>query len=597
VLVGNTASSMTKPTMRTFTGIAVSEGIAIAKVFVYMENASPEIPRYGISEGDVPAERERLQKAIDKASDEIKALLGNAEKQAADIFQAHLFMLEDIEFLEEIGDKLKQNLRNVEWVVQDMARELCQKLMQSPDPAFRERAADIADVSRRVIDCLLCVVRGPSSLADLDEDVIVVARDLMPSDTLLMNKERVKGIALDEGGKTSHTAIIARAFGIPAVLGLSSMSRELRGGEMLVLDGTMGTAIVNPDQRTLERHENAREKEEKRTDQLATIRHLPAETRDGHRVALLANIGFPDEAENLLQYGAEGIGLYRSEFLFITPGKTAGEEAQYDAYSHALKTMGQLPVTIRTMDVGGDKLIPELQALGEKNPLLGWRAIRLSLANPELFKVQLRALLRASVHGNLKIMFPLICCVEEVEQARAMLDEARAECKKNKQPFADNIEIGVMIEVPSAAITADILAEESDFFSIGTNDLVQYSLAVDRGNEKIHYLSDSYHPAVLRFLKRTIDAAHDRGIKASVCGELAGDPSATAMLIGLGLDEFSMNAPSIPKIKEIIRGTSLKSCIKLACEALRGRTVADVRATINAWMAENFPKYKSTQNG
>jgi len=591
--VGNTASNMAKLMMKSFTGIAVSEGIAIGKAFVYAENVSPEIPRYSISEGEVPAERERLQKAIDKAADEIKALLENAGQQATDIFQAHLFMLEDIEFIEELGDKLKQNLRNVEWVVQDMARELCQKLMQSPDPAFRERAADIADVSRRVIDCLLCVVRVPSSLADLDEDVIVVARDLMPSDTLLMNKDYVKGIALDEGGKTSHTAIIARAFGIPAVLGLSNISRELRKGEMLVLNGTTGVAIVNPDKQTLEQHESSRKLEGKRIDQLATLRNLPAETSDGHRVALLANIGFPDEAENLLRYGAEGIGLYRSEFLFITPGKAAGEEAQYDAYRRALKTMGQLPVTIRTMDVGGDKLIPELQALGEKNPLLGWRAIRLSLANSELFKVQLRALLRASVHGNLKIMFPLICCIEEVEQAHAMLDEARAECKQKQQPFAGNIEVGVMIEVPSAAVTADIIAEKSDFFSVGTNDLIQYSLAVDRGNEKVHYLSDSHHPAVLRLLKQTIDAAHEKGIKACVCGEFAGDPLATAILLGLGLDEFSMNAPSIPKIKEIIRGTSLESCKALAAEVMRGRTVAEVRASVNAWMAKNFPNHES----
>ena len=566
---------MAKLMMRTFTGIAVSEGIAIGKAFVHVENVSPEIPRYTISVGDVSSERERLQKAIDKA---------------ADIFQAHLFMLEDVEFIEEIGEKIKQYLRNAEWVVQDMARELCQKLMQSPDPSFRERAADIADLSRRVTDCLLCVVRDQSSLADLDEDVILVARDLMPSDTLVMNKKRVKGIALDEGGKTSHTAIIARAFGIPAVLGLSNLSRELRNGETLVLNGSTGLAIVNPDKWTREQHENTRELEGKRADRLATLRDLPAETSDGHRVTLLANIGFPDEVDALPQYGAQGIGLYRSEFLFIAPGKIAGEEAQYEAYRQVLKTMGRLPVTIRTMDMGGDKLIPELQVLGEKNPLLGWRAIRLSLANSELFKVQLRALLRASVHGNLKIMFPLICCVEEVEQARAMLDEARAECKKLKQPFADNIEVGIMIEVPAAAVSADILAEESDFFSIGTNDLVQYSLAVDRGNEKVHYLGDSHHPAVLRLIKRAIDAAHERGIKACVCGELAGDPAATAILLGLGLDEFSMNAPSIPRIKEIIRGTSLKSCKALAHEVMRGRTVADVRATVNAWMTKNWPR-------
>jgi len=593
--------------MKTFTGIPVSEGIAVGKAFVYAENVSPEIPTYAISEGEVPAEWERLQKAIAKAADEIKALLEDAAgktsgprcKEQADIFQAHLFMLEDAEFIEEIRAKLKQSLRNVEWVVQDMSRELCQKLMQVPDQSFRERAADIADVARRVIDCLLCVAHGSSSLANLDEGTILVARDLMPSDTLVLDKSRVRGIALEEGGKTSHTAILARAFGIPAVLGLSGISAELRNGETLVLNGKSGVVIVNPDRETLERQESEKKLEGKRADRFSALKELPAQTRDGHRVALLANIGFPEEAETLFQHGAQGIGLYRSEFLFIEPGKTAGEETQYEAYARALKAMGEKPVTIRTMDVGGDKIANDnfagLQALDEKNPLLGCRAIRLSLANPELFKTQLRAMLRASVHGNLKIMFPLICCVEEVEQARALLDEARAECKKRNQPFAENIEVGIMIEVPAAAISADILAEKSDFFSVGTNDLIQYSLAADRGNEKVHYLSDSHHPAVLRLIKRTIDAAHERGIKACVCGELAGDPLATAILLGLGLDEFSMNAPSIPKIKEIIRGTDLESCRKLAAETLRGHSVAEVRASVNAWMSENFPGHESLE--
>ena len=583
--------------MKTFTGIPVSNGIAIGRAFVYAGNTLSEIPRYSVSDGDVAAEWERLQTAIAKAAGEVKSLHEQASRQLskeqADIFQAHLLMLEDAAFFEEIGDKLKETLRNIEWVVQDMCQDMCQKLMKLPDPSLRERASDIADVSRRVIDCLLFVDRGPSPLANLDEDTIIVAKDLMPSDTLVLDKARVKGIALDEGGKTSHTAIIARAFGIPAVLGLSSLSKELKSGETLVLNGSSGLVIVNPDIETLEMQESAQELERERAGRLNALREFPAETRDGHRVALLANIGLPEEAETLLDYGAEGVGLYRSEFLFMS-GKSAGEEAQYEAYSRVLKLMGKRPVTIRTMDVGGDKLTSELQALGEKNPLLGWRAIRISLANPELFKVQLRAMLRASVHGNLRIMFPMICCVEEVEQARALLDEASAECRQKNQPFADDIEVGIMIEVPAAAISADILAEESDFLSLGTNDLIQYSLAVDRGNEKVHYLSDSHHPAVLRLIKQTIDVAHKRGIKASVCGELAGDPSATAILLGLGLEQFSMNAPSIPRIKEIIRGTSFESCKALAAKALQGRSVAEVRAVVNAWMAENFPGCEST---
>jgi phosphotransferase system enzyme I (PtsI) len=375
------------------------------------------------------------------------------------------------------------------------------------------------------------------------------------------------------------------------VLGLSSFSREAKDGDLLALNGASGIIIIDPDRQTLEQQEGEEKQHRQRGDQLATLRDLPAQTTDGHRVALKANIEFPEEAEKSLQFGAEGIGLYRSEFLFIGPGKAADEETQFRAYSQVMKAMGNLPVTIRTVDVGGDKIVPEFQTSGEKNPLLGWRAIRLSLAHPEMLKAQLRAILRASVIGmangsagsRAQIMFPMISGIEELEQALSLLDDARAECRKKGQPFAENIEAGTMIEVPSAAMTADILAEKSAFFSIGTNDLVQYSLAVDRGNEKVHRLGDPHHPAVLRFVKRAIDAAHERGIKAAMCGELAGDPSATALLLGMGLDEFSMTASSIPLVKKVIRGTSLESCKALAEECLRGKSIAEVRASVNAW--------------
>jgi phosphotransferase system enzyme I (PtsI) len=361
------------------------------------------------------------------------------------------------------------------------------------------------------------------------------------------------------------------------------------------MNGLSGLVVTNPDKQTLARFRTDEKQQRKQTDKLNALRELPAETTDGCRVAVKANISLPEEAETLKQYGAEGIGLYRSEFLYITPGKAPDEETQYKAYSHVLKAMGELPVTIRTMDMGGDKIVPELHAIGltdnEKNPLLGWRAIRLSLANPEMFKVQLRAILRASVHGNARIMFPMISGIEELEQAHAMLDEARAECKKLKQPFNKDIEVGAMIEIPSAAMTADILAEKADFFSIGTNDLVQYSLAVDRGNEKVSYLGEAFHPAILRFLKKTIDAAHERGIKAAMCGELAGNPEAACLLLGLGLDEFSMAASSIPRIKEIIRSCSLKTCKALATDALRARSIEEVRALLNEWKADNAQKH------
>jgi phosphotransferase system enzyme I (PtsI) len=584
--------------MRTFAGIPASAGLVIGRAFVYPDDVTPEIPRYSITEAETEPEWERLGKALAKAEAEVKSLYERAcqemSQEQADIFQAHLMMLEDVAFQDQIKNRLKKTLHNIEWVVWDLSREIGLKLRSSKDPIFRERAVDIADVSGRVINSLLSVVRSRSSLAELDEDVILVAHDLLPSDALVMDKSRVKGLAMDMGSGTCHTAILARAFNIPAVLGLSVVSREIKDGEMLVLNGTLGTVVADPDKRTLIRGENEGEQYRKQADRLVVLRDLPAETTDGYRVALKANIEFPEEAERALHYGAEGIGLYRSEFLYITPGKAVEEEVQYQAYSRVLKAVGKLPVTIRTVDLGGDKVVPELLSRSEKNPLLGWRAIRFSLAHPELFKLQLRAILRASVDGNARIMFPMISGIEELEQALALLDEARRECKKKRQPFADDIEVGIMIEIPSAAMTADILADKSDFFSLGTNDLIQYSLAVDRGNERVNYLSDFHHPAVLRFLKQTIDAAHEKGIKAAMCGELAGDPAATAILAGLGLDEFSMTSSSIPLIKQIIRGVSLEACKALAGEVLRARSIAEVRAEAQEWMAVNAP---SAQHG
>jgi phosphotransferase system enzyme I (PtsI) len=580
-------------TVKIFTGIPASAGVAIGKALVYTENDIPEIPCYTIEESKIPAERQRLLKAVAEAIDEVKVLHERASREIsseqADIFQAHLLMLEDDDLHEQVRNRLIKSRSNAEWVVWDASREISQKLMLSPEPIFFVLATENTDVSYRLIRCVLGIEHKHSTLTTLNEDVILVAHDLMPSDTLVMDKSRVKGIALDVGSRTCHTAILARAFNIPAVLGLSDFSKEVKDGQIIALNGSSGTIVIDPDRRILAQQKSEEKKQRKQSDQLDALRDLPAQTTDGYCVRLKGNIEFPEEAENVLKFGAEGIGLYRSEFLFIAPGKAAEEETQYEAYSKVLKTMGKLPVTIRTVDLGGDKVIPELQTISEKNPLLGWRAIRLSLANPELFKVQLRAILRASAHGNVRIMFPMISGIEELEQALALLDEARTECSGKGQAFDKNIAVGAMIEIPSAAMTADILAEKTHFFSIGTNDLIQYTVAVDRGNEKVSYLGEPYHPAVLRFLKTTIDAAHKQGIKAAMCGELAGDPSATAILLGLGLDEFSMTASSIPQIKRIIRNTSIASCRVLADECLRGRSITEVRATVHKWTADKAP--------
>ncbi|MDR0669530.1 MAG: phosphoenolpyruvate--protein phosphotransferase [Treponema sp.] len=577
--------------MEKFTGIPASLGFISGKAFLYLENNFPEILRADISPEQVPDEIRRLDNAIRQATAELTIIheraLQETSKEQADIFNAHLLMLNDPIFRDQLLDRFRENQVNIEWVVWDVAREMTQKMMSSPDPLFRERAVDINDVSKRVLHELLSI--KPGSLAELQEDVIIVANDLLPSEILSMDRKRVRGIVMDSGSRTSHTAILARAFNIPAVVGLALGTRVIKDGDTLIVNGSTGEVFVNPGKKELSEFKKATMVYHRRQEEFLSLRDLPAETRDGARITMNANIEIPEETTQVLQYGAEGIGLYRSEFIFLTPGQAAGEEQQYHSYTQVLKAMKKRPVTIRTVDIGGDKVLPDFQSPDEKNPLLGWRAIRFSLALPELFKTQLRAILRSSVNGTVKIMFPLISGIEEIEQALVFLDEARDECRAAGQTFAEHIDVGTMIEVPSAAITADILAEKSDFFSVGTNDLIQYSLAVDRGNERVNYLATPAHPAILRFLKHTIDAAHQRGIKAAMCGEMAGDLKSTALLLGLGLDEFSMAPQSIPRVKQIIRSVNMADCRKLADEALRGISWKQNTRLMDEWMAQYCP--------
>jgi phosphotransferase system enzyme I (PtsI) len=552
--------------MKVFTGIPVSKGIVLGKALLYTEDDLLEVPRFRIQAEQTDYEWKRFLNAVAEAMADIKALQETKSSllngNQAGIFEAHLMMLEDPEFHDSIKKQLTANLQNIEWVVWEVSHEIAQKMMASPISYFRERAVDIADMSHRLLNILLSIKK--ISLADLTRDVIIVTRDILPSDILAMNKERVKAIVMDAGSQTSHTAILTRAFEIPAVLGLSSITKEITNGETLLVNGETGEVIVAPDRQSIAKYKQTVSRFCKDATEAALLRELPAETLDGHRVAINANIEVPEEAEQALRYGADGIGLYRSEFLFLNPGLPAEKEVQYHAYHQVLKVMGIKPVTIRTVDVGGDKVLPELRSLEEKNPLLGWRAIRFSLAHPEILKTQFRAILQASVCGNARIMFPMISGIEELEQALALFEETKDECRARGEPFADYIAVGSMIEIPAAAETADILAKKSAFFSLGTNDLIQYTLAVDRGNERVSYLARPFHPAVIRFIKKTIDAAHQAGIKAAMCGEFAGNPGATALLLGLGLDEFSMTASAIPQIKKVIRNATLESCRALA---------------------------------
>jgi phosphotransferase system enzyme I (PtsI) len=573
--------------MKEITGISASPGIAIGKTFLYKDD-NPAIPQYSIEKDRIDAEMRRFADAIAKATEEIEHLKksGNLSDNERRFLDSHLLMLNDPEFKESVESSLQNQQRNVEWVLSEVVKELIGKLNSSQDSYLRERAADIHDVSRRILGHLL--YRDRISLADLTEEIILVTHDLLPTDAIAMNKRMIKGIAMDAGGKTSHTAILARAFEIPAVLGLSEISKTVATGDHIIVDGNRGRVIVNPSGKSIETYRETQAEWHRREVSLMDLNDLPAETRDGKLISLEANIEVPEEVESIFAHGADGIGLYRSEFLFLKPGHLPTEDEQYEAYSRVLKSMGDKNVTIRTLDVGGDKVVPELEGMNEKNPILGWRAIRFCLSHLELFKTQLRALLRASVHGNLRINFPMISGLEELNRSIEILEEVKHEMDTAGIPYAENIPLGIMIEVPSAALTSDILAKKVSFFSIGTNDLIQYTIAVDRGNENIAYLYEPFHPGVLRLIKTIIENGHMHGIPVGMCGEMAGDPLASVILLGLGLDEYSMSAFGIPEVKRIIRSVSMAEAEELVGEVMEMRSFYEIDAYVKKVMEERF---------
>ncbi|MGO8692938.1 MAG: phosphoenolpyruvate--protein phosphotransferase [Rectinemataceae bacterium] len=566
--------------MKELRGIPASPGNAVAPAFIFYEEAELSVPAYSLEPNDVPGEWARFLGAVEKARIEVTALRDRALEEAgsdqAAIFESHLLMLSDPDLLERIEADLKATFRNSERVMVDIERDLVEKLSAASDPALRDRVADIHDVSRRILGHLL--LRERLNLADLSSDVVLVARDLLPSDMICMNRDHVKAVATEAGGRTSHAAILARAFEIPAVLGVGGVLGSLHSGMVLAVDGDLGTVTVEPDESALARSAAAQAASAERCLELTALRDLPAVTVDGRRVLVKANIEVPEEVEGVLIHGADGIGLFRSEFLFLgaVSGHIPDEEEQYKAYSRVISSMKGRPVTIRTLDIGGDKVIPELGAQDEKNPLLGWRAIRFCLSNVGLFKIQLRAILRASVQGDARIMFPMIATADELDRALAILEEARAECRAKGQAVPDELPVGIMIEIPSAAVASDILARKADFFSIGTNDLVQYTMAVDRGNERVAYLHEPFQPAVIRLVKMTIDNGRAAGISVGMCGEMAGDPRAAVLLLGLGLDEFSMSSASVPAVKRALRSIGLEEARSIAEKALGLSTSAEV---------------------
>jgi phosphoenolpyruvate-protein phosphotransferase (PTS system enzyme I) len=572
--------------MQRYDGIAVSGGIAIAKALVFREE-SLRVPRYEILAEDVQPQYERFLQAVRRAADDLVVLRDGKSRSAQEraLLDAHLLMLEDVDFLGRMNADLRSKLLNVESLLVQYAQELADRIGAMDDEYLRERAADVRDVTQRVIDHLLH--RERVSIQDIEEEVVLVGHNLLPSDAVMLNPRFIRGLALDMGGKTSHTAIIARSFGIPAVLGLRDASRSAPDGCTVVVDGNGGIVITEPDDAAVEHYRGLRTSWIAHEAALDDLASLPAETPDGHRVRIDANIEVPGELDAVLRHGAEGIGLFRSEFLYLSSKGEPPESLQTAVYSEVVQRMGGRPVTIRTFDLGGDKIVPDLTMRREENPILGWRAIRYCLANPRLFKVQLRSMLRASIHGDLRIMFPMVSGTEELARAKEMLAEAREELAREGVEVAARVPVGAMIEIPSAALTADIVAREVDFFSVGTNDLIQYTLAVDRSNERIAYLYEPFHLGVLRLLKMIVESGHAAGIPVGLCGELAADPAAAVVLMGLGVDELSMSPFAVAEVKRVIRCVPLAEARRLVERVLTIESPRRAEAEVARFLEES----------
>ena len=560
-------------------GIQASPGVAIGPVYVHNPE-DPWIDYRRIADAEVEAEADRFMDALGEVGRDLKKLCVQVEEKLgadhAQIFDAHLLILEDPALRDPTLQQIREENVNAEYAFWRTLQPLRRQFDTIQDDYLKARKADILDIERRVL-AKLCKQENPL-LDRLSAEVIVVAHDLSPSDTAHMHRGRVLGIVTEVGGTTSHAAIIARGLEIPAVLGVESALASVESGDLAIVDGRRGLVFYNPDAGTRARYRTeAKRLQEVRKD-LSALRDLPAVTLDGTEVRLEGNIEISEEVESALAYGAKGIGLYRTEYLYLAGSGLPTEEEQTKTYSEIAERMAPLPLVIRTLDLGGDKLSRIIHTVPESNPFLGWRAIRVSLAHKALFRTQLRAILRASTRGNVQLMFPMISGVEELLDAKAVLEEARQELRAEGAPFDESCAVGAMIEIPSAAMIADQLAGEVDFFSIGTNDLIQYAIAVDRGNEKVAYLFDPLHPGVLRLIRRVVEAGDAQGIPVMVCGEMAGDPWFSALLLGLGVEGLSMSPMAIPAVKRAIRSVTMQEARSLAEAVLELRTGEEIRS-------------------
>ncbi|HTY25920.1 MAG TPA: phosphoenolpyruvate--protein phosphotransferase [Desulfomonilaceae bacterium] len=582
-------------TNRLLKGIGVSGGIGVGQAVIIERLTIDICPRRILRPEDIPGEIRRFEAAVETAAEHLKSIkrgigpqhpLGNHLY----ILDTHILLLQDRMFFEGTKRAISSERQNAEWAVSETITKITSAFDTIEDEYLKDRARDIHFVGERVLRILMGIP-SESKIHQLPPNSIIVAHDLSPADTAQIQREHVLGFAIDMGGRTSHTAIMARSLKIPAATGLERISREAQTGDTIIIDGSTGIVILNPDADMVFRYRRRQEVYRKYQQSLMAYGQLPAVTRDGSRsVSITANIELMDEVEMAINHGCEGIGLFRTEYLFMGRDSLPSEEEQYETYSKVLRNNVPNPVTIRTLDVGGDKLASTFGISPETNPALGLRAIRLCLNRRDLFKTQLRAILRAAVHGHCRLLIPMISCLTELQATKELMREVKRELTAEGKPFNEAVKIGMLVEVPAAVTIGDLFAKEVDFFSIGTNDLIQYALAIDRVNEHVNYLYDTLHPAVLRLIRQITIAGQAGGIPVSMCGEMAGDPVNIPVLLGLGIDELSMNALAIPRVKKFIRSISMDECSYLTMQAFRMQDAAEIHGLLESWIRERFPK-------
>ncbi len=572
----------------TLTGIGVSPGICIGKAYLVDVEEVDIVEKYHIAPSHALSEIKRFKLAVKKAKNELHAIIENtpdAIKEHADILETHVVLLKDKLLYGKIIETIEADLINAEWALKKVASSLKAMFMNMTDPYLKERAVDIAQVSDRILNNL--VGSEKVNIATIDKRVVLVAADLSPAQTSQIQLERVKGFITDKGGGTSHTSIIARTLGIPAVSGLDHATKIIGNDALIIVDGISGNVILHPSEQSLVLYEERRIQYEIQMAALSRQSHLDAVTLDGHRFMVMGNIELPEEIVSVLDRGGDGVGLYRTEFQYLGRPDYPTEDELFEKYKDVVEVMAPRPVTIRTLDINGDKALDRPVESIEDNPALGLRAIRYCLMHPDIFKTQLRAILRAAAYGNVRILFPMISGFEEIQEAKAILDTVSTEMQKEGIAHNRDIQTGIMIEVPSAVILSDILADAVDFFSIGTNDLIQFSLAIDRGNRQVAYLFNPLHPAILRLLRQTVDAARAKGKKVFMCGEMAGDPLHIPVLMGLGIQEFSMNPNAIPLAKQAIRSLNVQETRGFLCDIMKEKTAQAVMERVRRRFGQN----------